>query len=95
MDAAPVSIPAIDPSTLESSGFEMSNFDGQIPEKMAEALIAGSRGGHPARDHYGDVWYEQELFWERVKQYRVVVGVHSAATLRELFDQVNAQYGDR
>lgn len=91
----PAPVPAIDPDSLPPSGFDMSNFDGEIPDAMAKALIAGESGGHPAWDHYGTVWYEQGLFWERVKQYRAVVGVHSAATLQELFDQVNTQYGDR
>ena len=93
---APSSAPA---SAPEERGWEyleegMSNFDRHIPDSLDAKLRAGGcYCGYAGWDFYAEVWFEDGKFHAHVNQYRCHVATISANTLRELMDDVSAEYG--
>lgn len=72
----------------------MSNFDHSIDDGLEDALRAGGVfGRHAAWNFNGKVWFADGLFHEEVWRYHAPVGTHSAATLPELMQIVNDEYG--
>jgi hypothetical protein len=82
------------PEWLPRCEEHMSNCDHKIDEGMEEKLRSGQfLGSHAAWDFWGDVWFQNEQFHERVKRYRVIQGVYSADSLEELMEKVNNKFG--
>ena len=81
--------------TMRDTGLAMSNFDHEVDDGMAEALKADPNA---YAHHYGwefcaTVVYADGLFRSYVRRYRVHVGTLEAATLEELMEATNAEYG--
>ena len=77
------------------TGRGMSNFDHTVDEGMEDDLRAGMRGTHAAWNFHGEVWYDpdEQVFREEIRQYQAVQGTRSAATLEELMQVVNDEFG--
>lgn len=86
-----------DKSWMQSDG-SMTNSDHTIDEGLEDQLRAAPNAlvaRHFAWEFCGDVWFDGELFVERVWRYHAVVGTYRAASLVELMGVVNAHHGAR
>ena len=71
-----------------------SNFDCEVPKDAEEKLRTGSFAvEHPAWDHWGCMWFADGKFHERVMVYHSHVATVSGDTLKEVFSEVNDQFG--
>lgn len=77
------------------SEYEMSNFDHSIDEGLEADLRAGKWSCHSGLNFNGIVWWdgERKLFREAVSVFHVVQAIMEAASLSELMDTVNDEYG--
>jgi hypothetical protein len=73
----------------------MTNYDRSIDEGLADDLRAGMRAFHSAWDFNGQVWYDpdEDVFKEDVWVYHAKVATRSAATLEDLMQVVNDEFG--
>lgn len=81
----------------EIEELSVSNFDGAVPEELADRLKAGPNevyANHYARDFYGVIYYDGRQFVEEVQQYGRVIDVLNGDTLAEVVESANDQYGD-
>ena len=80
---------------MPESEHGMSNFDHAIDEGLEDALRSGMTGRHAAWNFNGLVWLDDRtgMFCEVVRRYHVITGVHCAASLKELMDEVSDEYG--
>jgi hypothetical protein len=80
----------------EEIAYGMSNFGHTVDDGMDEALKAGQYfGQHTARNFYGSVWWDGEMFCEEVWVYGSPRAIMKAATLPELMALVNAEFGSQ
>lgn len=83
-----------EPDGLEEAPFEYSNFDHAIPVEADELLRKGAHWmQHCAWGHWGAIWFAEGKFHERVMRYSSHVETMSASSLRDLINDVNAEYG--
>lgn len=71
----------------------MTNFDHTIEPDMDARLRAGERGQHSAQEFWGEVWFAEGVFYERVMRYHAEIDVVTACSLDELMESVNGRYG--
>ena len=72
-----------------------SNFDHRVVESIKELVAAGAHyGTHTAYDHFGVIWCENGRWFEEVQRFHRIVKVVDAATLEELVQVVNEEFGD-
>ena len=80
---------------MKTDSLVMSNLDHRIPSEMESFLRANpdETGEHTAWDHWGKVWFKDELFHEEVWVYGSPRETLSAPTLHELMELVNSRWG--
>jgi hypothetical protein len=74
-------------------GLGMSNYDMQIDDGLEVALREGRVGSHFAWNFFGRVWFSDGVFYEEVWRHRTPKKLHAAASLRDLMDTVNNEWG--
>ncbi len=82
--------------SMTEIGLEMSNFDGEIDEGMADALMGQEGdvfGYHCGWNFCARVFYRDNAFHSEVQRYGVHVETITAASLEDLMKSVNEQYG--
>ena len=85
------------PAHLEECETTYSNCDHVHPGVAAEASVkAGTHFiNHPAWEHFGNIWFHDGRFVERVWRHRTVVDVVHGDSLKEVFEAVNTIHGER
>lgn len=82
------------PEKLEEHEDNYSNFDHEMP-KNAEKLLKAKKLfiTHSAYDHCGYMWFEDGQFHQEVWRYKSHITTISGDTLKDVFDDVNDEYG--
>lgn len=85
-----------DINSMRELAIGMTNFDGSIDEGLTEALRAEPAmvcAQHSAWNFCGYVWFENGKYREQVWRYHSPIDEIEADTLKELMEEVNAEYG--
>jgi hypothetical protein len=93
-DAGPGS--TLDPLDMREIAYAMSNFDYEVDDGMAEALMNEPGqvfGRHAGWNFNGRVYFHDGMFHEQVWVYGSPLETISADTLEDLMKKVNQEYG--
>jgi hypothetical protein len=82
-------------ASMGCSEFSMTNFDHTIDDKLETDLRAGMHGHHNGLTFNGTVYYDEveDLFYEIVYRFHVIVGIVANDNLQKLMEEVNDEYG--
>ena len=73
---------------------DMSNFDGHIPDGLADYVKSGGQGAkHYGWNFCGDLYYRDGKYVEEVFRYHELVATITADNLEALRVEVNEQFG--
>jgi len=71
-----------------------SNYDGVIDREIVVQLMEGGcYAGQPAWNYYGEVWFEDDMFHERVWVHNMIAGTIHAETIDNLQTAVWQHFG--
>jgi len=80
---------------LESVGVIYSNSDHKLKKVVLDKIKCAPNvfAEHCAWDHWGEVWYEDGMFHERVWTYGIIRKVFNNESVEELIEEVNQEFG--
>ena len=81
---------------MEYTTLHMTNYDHSVDPGLGVELKSKPNkifGNHTAWNFCGDVFWNGQLFCEKVYRYHNLVGEYTANSLEELMKVVNAEHG--